>query len=258
MTTEQVYDLLIQEAKQNPNSPLNSPDGFPGIGEDLEDGSASGMDEEELSERIQQTLVRAAIRSKEAEDKPGTIPGDIQLFLDKLLKPKLPWNRILQKYLSQYTKSDYTFRKPNRRFFPDHYLPSLYSVTLIDMAVAVDISGSVSDTDFKRFVSEIASIFRMVKPKKISLIQFDTEIKSVDEIHNFRDLMNVEFRGRGGTDIGEVIKWINAHKPQLLLVFTDGEFNFYDHKTKQDVLWVIHNNKQFKPNFGKAIHYDVD
>lgn len=260
MTTEQVYDILIKEA-ENPNSPINS-SSQGGIGEDLIEDYGSEESEavsaKDIEEKIQQTLIRASIRSKEQEDKPGTIPGDIQLFIDRLLKPKLPWNRILQKYLAQYTKSDYTFKKPNRRFFPDHYLPSLYSITLMDIAVAVDISGSVSDKEFKTFVSEITSIFRMMKPKKITLLHFDTRIQHIDEINTFRDLMNVKFTGRGGTDIKEVVEWTNKNKPQLLLVFTDGEFYFRHYDTKQNVLWMVHNNPSFTPKFGKAIHYGID
>lgn len=142
---------------------------------------------------------------------------------------------------------------------PDHYLPSLHSISLIDMVIAVDISASVSDHEFLTFVSEIASIFRMIKPKKLTLIQFDTEIKNVNEIKNIPELVQVKFHGRGGTEIGELVDWVNKNKPELTMVFTDGEFRFKNYQSKANWLWMIHNDisNSFNPEFGKPIHYKI-
>jgi predicted metal-dependent peptidase len=246
MSTEEVYNVL-------PKPPEGEP--MPGFGEDLEepDGPA-----EALAADIQDILVRASIQSKLSNDKPGSIPGEIEIFLNRLLNPKLPWNRLLQKYLQTFAKNDYTFKKPNRRFFPQHILPSLYSENLMNIAVAVDTSGSVSDEEFNRFVSETASIMKMMKPETITIIQFDTEIKSVDKVRSLRDLMNVSFSGRGGTRIEPVFEWADANKPQLLLVFTDGYFRFYGPETKAKTLWLIHDNPNFQAPFGKVIHYEVN
>jgi predicted metal-dependent peptidase len=261
LNTEAVYAQLMQQCKQQQQSAANGTStdpgmNFPGIGEDLID-LPDDMSADEVKERIELTLIRASIKSQE-KDAPGTIPGDIQLLIDKLLKPKLPWDRIFYKYLNQFNKNDYSFRKPNRRFFPEHHLPSLYSMSLMDITIGVDISGSVTDRQFKQFVAETASIFRMTKPKKITLIQFDTKIKKIDEIHSIEELVKVKFSGRGGTDIKELIEWANEHKPQLLVVFTDGDFNFRNYHSKRNVLWIIHNNPHFTPAFGKAIHYGID
>ena len=241
MSTEEVYDLLAEDIQ----IPFDM---------DLEGGD---VPDDELTNEVQDILVRASVASKMSGDKPGTIPGEIQIFLDRLLSPKLPWNRILQKYLQTFSKSDYTFKKPNRCFFPKHHLPSLYSESLMDIAIAVDTSGSVSDSDFNRFVTEVHSILRMMKPEKITLVQFDTGIKSVTPIRNVQELMKCEFKGRGGTLISPVLEWANENKPQLLLVFSDGEFRFYDYLTKSKVLWVIHDNPAFVAPQGKVIHYSL-
>lgn len=253
MSTEEVYALL-------PESDGDSNQGaIPGFGDDLEaPGDGSPAAAEQLAADMQDILVHAAMQSKLSNDQPGTIPGEVQIFLDRLLNPKLPWNRILQKYLQKFAKNDYTFRKPNKRFFPRHYLPSLFGESLMDLAVAVDTSGSVSDAEFNRFVSETHSILKMMKPDKITMIQFDTELKLVSEISNIHDLMNLNFSGRGGTDIDPVLQWANEKKPQLLLIFTDGYFNFSGLEyTKGDTVWLIHDNDKFEAPFGKTIKYEV-
>lgn len=247
LSTEEVYNLL-------PPSPSGGSQGVPGFGSDLLKPDDA---HDQLAADVQDMLVRAAIQSKLANDKPGTIPGEIEIFLDNLLNPKLPWNRILQKYLNTFSKNDYSFRKPNRRFFPDHFMPSIHGEKLMNIAVAVDTSGSVSDEEFHRFVSETHSILKTMKPDQITVIQFDTEIKSINKVESTKDLMNISFTGRGGTYIDPVLEWANTHKPQLLLVFTDGCFNFYDLQTKSKTLWLIHDNPDFVAPFGKTIHYQV-
>ena len=240
MSTEQVYDLLPESS-----------------GEYDCDIDVDTDPSEEMITEIQDIIIRASIQSQMQHDKPGTIPGEIQIFLDSLLKPKLPWNRILQKYIQNLTKNDYSFRKPNRRFFPKYHLPSLFSEGLIDLAIAVDASGSVSDEEFKVFVSETNAILRMMKPEKITLVTFDTVIRVVDEVKNIHELSKVKFTGRGGTEIGPVLNWANTNKPKLLLVFTDGDFYFRGMESKVDTIWLVHNNESFKASKGKVIHYTV-
>lgn len=254
LSVEEVYKLL----PENPGKP-NMPDLVTGDESDEPGQSNMTSKEIEAMEReMADILVRAAIQSKVSNDKPGTIPGEIEIFLNRLLNPKLPWNRILQKYLQSFAKNDYTFRKPNRRFFPKYHLPSLYSENLIDIAIAVDASGSVTDEQFLQFVTETNSLLRMMKPEKITIVTFDTEIRAVDEVKSVMELMKVKFVGRGGTQINPIIEWANTNKPQLLLVFTDGDFYFYTDTTKVPVIWLIHDNIQFNAPFGKTIHYSME
>ena len=241
LNPDQIYKLLPDSASMPKEIDVLPPQGDLG----------------EMEKEIEDILVRASIQSKMAEDKPGSIPDDIQIFLNKLLNPKLPWQRILQRYIQNMSKNDYSFRKPNRRYFPEHYLPSLYSDKLINLAIAVDASGSVTDDEFKVFVSETQGIMKMMKPDQITLVQFDSAIKSVDKIDSLLELSKVKFSGRGGTKIEPVIAWANENKPQLLLVFSDGEFRFYGSETKSQVLWLIHNNERFTAPFGKVVHYTI-
>jgi predicted metal-dependent peptidase len=245
LCTEDVYKQL----PENPGKPV------------MVDLLAPSGDTEELRKEVQDNLIQASIQSRVAGDKAGTIPGEIEIFLRELLTPELPWTRLLQKYLQVFAKNDYSFKRPNRRFFPKYYLPSMLNESLIDLCIAVDTSGSVSDSDFLRFISEIHGVFKMMKPKKITLIQFDAKIRDTAVVSSMKDLMNVKFKGRGGTVIRPVLEWAKENKPQLLLVFTDGEFSFPKGKLevelKNEFLWLIHDNENFKAPMGKTIHYNL-
>jgi len=243
MSTEEVYKALPDDADM-PTETM--------------DIQLPPLNQEELEATVQDILIRASVQSRMSGDAPGTIPGEIEIYLDKLLKPRLPWFRILQKYLTSLAKNDYSFKVPNRRFFPKYHLPSLHSERLMDIAIAVDASGSVSDANFKVFISEVDGILRMMNPEKITLIQFDTTIRSVDTVKNVRELSKLIFTGRGGTNISPVMKWTQENKPQLLLLFSDGYFKWKpEHTTKIPTLWMIHNNGKFTAPFGKVVHYKI-
>ena len=245
LNPDQIYPLLPKET-------ANCSDGF---GFDLQDPNPD-TPIEEATKAIEDILIRASMASKVGGDKPGTIPGTIEIFLEKLLNPKLPWQRILARWIQNIAKNDFTFKKPNRRYFPEYHLPSAFSNKLIDLAIAVDASGSVSDAEFLRFVSETHGIMRMMKPDNITLIQFDSGIRSVNKVRSILELSKIKFTGRGGTKIQPVLEWANENKPQLLLVFSDGDFRMIGN-TKIPVIWLIHNREQFTAPFGKVIHYQI-
>jgi predicted metal-dependent peptidase len=97
-----------------------------------------------------------------------------------------------------------------------------------------------------------------MKPNKITVVQFDTELKSVDEVKSIEELLKIKFTGRGGTLIKPVIDHINATKPQLALILSDGGFHFYDGvETKHQLIWVIYNSPAWVAPYGKVIHYSI-
>lgn len=241
LSTEQIYDLLPDEPTEEVDEDLVAPEGDLGP----------------MEEGIKEILVRASVASKMAGDKPGSIPGDIEIYLQKLLKPKLPWQVILRRFVQSLSKDDYTFRQPNRRFFPKHILPGLENQKLSTLAIAVDTSASVRDEEFLRFISEIFGILKMMKPDRIDLIQFDTKVKSVDSLKSPNDISEVKFVGRGGTKIKPVLQWTLENKPQLLIVFTDGYFSWPEETLKTPTLWLIHDNPAFEAPFGNIIKYEI-
>jgi len=258
MSAEEVYAILPEQLPPPPSGGGGGSGSGQGASSPGNDIKPTPLDQKAHEKHIGDVLIRAQMQSRASGDRPGTIPGDIEIFINKLLDPVLPWNRILQKYLQKFNRSDWSFRKPSRRFFPRFHMPSLYGNTkLIDLAVAVDISGSVSDHDFNVMVSEIYTILRMFEPEKLTLIQFDTDIKSVNVLKSIRDLMKCKFHGRGGTNVSPVYEWANENKPQVLFIFTDGGFRVYDYDPTCEVVWLIHNNPGFTSHIGKVIHYEI-
>ena len=255
MSMEQVYKLLPDSAGKPDYDDLMPAKGTSSDPKAKAEHIKAKADA--AKQKMDRILIRAAMASKAARDKPGSIPGQLAIYIEELLNPKLPWQTILRKYLNSFSKDDYSWSRPNKRFMPKHYLPSMHSESLIDLAIAVDISGSVTDEEFSQFIGDITSIFRMMKPKKITLLHFDTKIHEINELKSLQDIKNVKFTGRGGTDIAPVYDWVNKNKPQLMLVFTDGYFYMPEVKPTKETLFLIHNNPKFETNHGRVIHYEI-
>lgn len=264
-STEEVFRMMpVNEPppnnKQRDLVPPPPPQGGSGD-QNQNQGSGGGQAaaDQGLRAKVEDLLVQASQAAKMAGDSAGSVPGEFQLFLDQLLNPKLPWHQILRRWFMAQAKTDFTYRKPNKRFYPKYYLPSMLSESLVDVMIGVDISGSVSDEDFNQFRSETHQIMKVLKPKNIRFVQFDTKIQHDDNIRSLRDLTKLEFHGRGGTDPTPLIELAKEVKPKVLLVFTDGEFWGDIPEYNGNLVWLIHNNERFEaPNGkGKVIHYEL-
>lgn len=269
MSADDVYDELMKNKNrggQNKQSP------WPDLKEPQQQGSGNGgggnngsqtpsiqqPSAEEVEEHNKNLLTQATQASKMAGDKAGTVPGSLQRELEELLYPKLPWDQILAKYLHSLSKDDYSWKKPNRRFMSmGIIMPSLYSEGIGKIAFAIDTSGSVSESDFNRFISEIGYVFQRFNPKEIDIMQFDSVLQSNDRILTTQDFLQLEFKGGGGTQIEPVLQAYKESDAKALIILTDGYlYHGEELDPKKPVVWCIYDNPRFTPNFGTAIHFD--
>lgn len=243
MVTEKVYDLLAEEDQPSGFQPDVVP-------------SMSQAKQKQLEQDIEDILVKAAVQS-EMSLEPGNMPAEVKRKLDDLRNPKLPWHVILRRFMNQSIKQDYSFKRPNKRFFPDVILPSAQSYGLDHIAIAIDVSGSISKDQFDQFITETHSIMQSLKPKKLTCLQFDTRISGNEEVESVQELLSIQVTGGGGTNINPVMEWTAENKPKLMLVFTDGYFRNRTPDPGVPVIWVLHTQDQsdFKTDYGKVIPF---
>lgn len=258
-STEEVYNLLKKKSDKEMQDILSkcSPGGMNGNDVSYPEDAAPGS--EVPQEEVTATILRATNQAKMVGQPPGSLPGEIEIELQRTLNPPLPWHVILQNYLTDFSKDDYSFRRPNRRFLPDYYLPMAHSEAIPNIAIAVDTSGSVSAHEFNTFITKIAEIQATMNPKKITVVAFDTKIKNVQELCEGSDpFKELKFIGRGGTAIGPVHEWAAENKPTLLIIFTDGEFPIVKPINKSvPIFWLIHANPKWSCDHGRVVHYDI-
>lgn len=254
MSTDEVYkDLIANPPPKTEMSDFES------------DLDQSGQQEGESQEQYQQRLenieseinekVKRAIMVAEMAKQIGSIPNDIQRHYSDLKKPKVNWKQVLNRFVRSLSNDDYSWRRPNKRYFPN-YLPKLHSEVLGRVDFAIDVSGSIDAEDFTQFISELSSVMRMIKPKEIGVYQFDHELQGSDVVRTLSQLNRVKFQGGGGTNPQCALDAFSRNQALGLIVLTDGYFHL-DRivDPKRPVIWVVYNNPEFVPPFGQVTHF---
>lgn len=186
----------------------------------------------------------------------GSVPGHLsQIIKDIYAQTRLEisWKAIIRQFKSFCDKQEvrFTNNRPNKRYEDQK---ALFLRNKKSLLVAIDTSGSISDNDLKMFLEEISYMAKT--GISIDLIECDTQIHSVKTIDSF-SIKNkgVKISGRGGTNYGPVLKFLNENTKYNACVFlTDGyPFDKQDKRAKP-ILWVITPNGSVDfPFSGKKI-----
>lgn len=268
MSTEDIYDLLMknQQASGSPPKPCNGGSGGLGgdivyIGQDKgpddAGGSASGsLTSQQISNMISKVVgaTTAAKMSKEA----GMMPGEITLVLENFLNPQLPWEDILFNFFNDMVDMERSYARPHRRY-TDPILPGESALTGLEHLIYyLDISGSVSDQDILRFNSEVAYIHSELRPQRLTLVTFDTQIQDVYEFEQDDTFEKIVVTGRGGTDLNEVYAHAAKERPNAMIIFTDLYVSIPQQPPACPLVWICLDNERAVVPYGKLIHMTED
>lgn len=172
----------------------------------------------------------------------GTIPD----YLDSLIAAikgnngELPWDLYLKRLMGTVeSNKKKTITRRNRRQ-PDRVdLRGELRSHKAKIAVALDISGSISDEEFYQAVKEVISIVKNYN-HEIIIIECDEEIRRVYRIKSAKDIKE-RLKIRRGTKYNPVFEYANNNKINLLVYFTDGKGEEILHTVPRGyiTLWVI-------------------
>ena len=186
----------------------------------------------------------------------GDIPGGLKSELEVLEVPQLPWQQILlQRWRSK--QRIHSWRKVNKRYFP-FYFPATIKTKQLRAVAAFDTSGSMSDEDLRKALTELYFLGQKFKNLDIDVIMCDCIIHKVLKMNtqNREKFRRVEMNGRGGTDFRPVFDWIKRKRFNdfdCLIYFTDGYGDFPKTDPGYDVIWVTQYDSSVKFPFGKVL-----
>lgn len=172
----------------------------------------------------------------------GSIPNYLESMISsfKNSKSELPWNFYLKRLMGTVeSNKKKTITRRNRRQPARLDLRGELRSHKAKIAVALDISGSISDQEFNQAMKEILEIVKNYN-HEITIIECDSEIRRVYRVKSVKDLkdrMNI----RGGTSFTPVFEYANHQKVNLLIYFTDGqgEEKLLTNPKGYKTLWVI-------------------
>ena len=261
------YNKLKEAKDQKDQTGTSGDENFDALCDQMDEGDGDGMpdhstweDFDNLTE-AEQKLIDKQLQKvlSDAKDqtvkKRGTVPGEIEgvIIVEEITAPKFDWRGYLRRFTGISTKvfTKKIRRKENRRFSDN---PGMKVKMKQHMLLAIDTSGSVSDSELTEFMSEIHHIYKA--GVDITIVQCDTQIRSVAEYKGKNEL---KVQGRGGTYFDPVLEYYNENNKKFtsLVYFTDGECDAHV-KPRGNVLWVLSERSHMNNDLpGKVIKLEL-
>ena len=183
---------------------------------------------------------RVALAEQHARQ-AGRLSSSCRRVAREAVNPRLSWRALLARYMCTFARNDYTYRRPSRRD-GDALMPSLLGEA-IDVVVALDTSGSLTDEDLAEFAAELNAL-KVELHGRVALLACD---ETLDERGPWQFepwdpiRLPADLRGGGGTSFVPVFDWVDRERfrTDVLVYFTDGEGAFPPSAPEYPVLWVV-------------------
>jgi predicted metal-dependent peptidase len=253
---KQLGDMLDEHIKEG--------DGQNGEGDGDKEGKGKrpGMSKED-AQAIKDEIKNAMIQSAAAAG-AGKTPAGIQRMIKNLTEPKMDWRQLVRQEIQSIVRNDYSFTRPNRKsMHSGAILPGMKEATTIDVAISIDMSGSIGEVDATTFLSEVKGIMDQYEDFKINLWCFDTAIYNHQEIthDNSDELTDYQPEGGGGTDFE--VNWTfmeeNQIRPKKFIMFTDGyPCGGWGDEDYCDTIFIVKGNEHAEAPFGQTVIYEKE
>lgn len=274
MTSEEIYDELIKNAVKiqvtldmhldgSGDEAKDSDGDSTGKGSDGKSKSSGVKLDEETLKKIRDEMKEAVLQSAQAAG-AGNTPVGIKRLIQQFTAPKMRWQDIIRIQLESSLKNNYSFTRPSRKgWHTGAILPGMLPAEHLDVCIAIDMSGSISNEMAQDFLSEVKGMMDMYTTYSIHVFCFDTEVYNpvtfTDD--NGEDIYEYETPGGGGTDFDCAFQYMkdNDIEPKQFIMFTDGyPCGSWGDENYCDSVFVIHGNDSIVAPFGLTAYYNSE
>jgi predicted metal-dependent peptidase len=188
----------------------------------------------------------------------------VQRMIKELTESKMNWRELIRQQVQSTMKHDFTFARPSRKGQQSGaILPGMNFMDRVDIAVGIDMSGSIGTKQATDFMSEIKGIIEEFQDYAIHVWCFDTAVYNDEKFssEDGRDITEYDIKGGGGTDFDANWEFMkeNDITPKKFIMFTDGyPYSSWGDEDYCDTLFIIHghHDKNLEAPFGMTAHYD--
>jgi predicted metal-dependent peptidase len=213
-------------------------------------------EKKQIRDEIKEAMIAAA-QSAGA----GRVPAALQRFITDFTEPKMDWRQMLRMNIQSIMKSNFSFSRPNRK--SQHcgaILPGMMNEETIDVSVAIDMSGSISNQQAMDFLSEVKGIMDEYQDFKLDLWCFDTSVYGYKQFtgDTADEIMEYDCKGGGGTDFDVNYEFMKEEgiEPKRFIMFTDGyPCGSWGDENYCETLFIVHGNDSIIAPFGQTAHY---
>jgi predicted metal-dependent peptidase len=265
---EQIYDEVYNKAEKINISELGEmlDEHLDGDGDGDGDGSEgkNGRGRPVLTEAEKKAIrdeIKEAMVAAAQSAGAGKVPAGIARMIQSLTEPKMDWRQLLRMNIQSVLRSNYSFNRPNRKSqHSGAILPGMVNDDTVEISVAIDMSGSISDKQANDFVSEVKGIMDEYKDFKLDLWCFDTRVYNYEQFSgdNADDITSYQVKGGGGTDFDVNYNFMKESDivPKKFIMFTDGyPCGSWGDEDYCETLFIIHGSDTIVPPFGQVAYY---
>ncbi|WP_419785949.1 DUF2201 family putative metallopeptidase [Pseudodesulfovibrio sp.] len=231
---------------------FGDPGGSGEVRDSAEDAEGGGSSEGASDEEWELALAEAARQARDM----GELPGGVERLVGAVLHPVLDWRELLEQYISDRARDDYSWTPPNKRFLHlDVLLPSLSNRQLPDLVLAIDTSGSVSEPEMDQFAAEVSGILDAYDTT-LHVAYCDSAMAGTETFCRADLPLELNPTGGGGTDYRPVFDWVRESglNPGCLVYLTDLECTgFPAREPEYPVLWARIGGQGGTPPFGEIL-----
>jgi len=257
MTVEEVYATLPKQ-KQSEKSKVYGRFADPGGCGSMvapSDEKGNKVSEAEARARTRETrgLIEEAARMAKAQ---GSLPQFIERMIKESLDEPLPWGELLRRFVTQYVRVDFTWRRPNKRLIGQGvYTPTVKKEGIGEVVIGVDTSGSINQRMLDNFAKQIQTIVDEAQPDRIRIMYCDARVHQVDTFER-GDAIALKMVGGGGTDFRPVFDKVEQMgiEPLCLIYFTD-TYGTFPQEPGYPTIWAITTKN--KVPFGDTVYIDL-
>jgi len=182
----------------------------------------------------------------------GEIPSGVEERVEEVYKNfEINWRVILKRFLTgrgrMITRKSY--KRQSRRY---EELPGTKRSIGVDALIAIDESGSISDSLVQSFYQELRDINK-ITGTSMMVVRFDTDCSLPVPLNSF--VVESKRMKRGGTDFRPVFQLADEQKIPLLIIFTDGDGEAPS-SANQNTLWVLTKNAKRPASFGYCVEFE--
>lgn len=247
-TSDYYYDMIMKHAPKSPNGQ--------GGGEGLGDKAGKTVDDHEMNGvegKDSPQMAKAAamgVAKASAKASAGLAPAAVMQALEAYGEGQIPWKQVLRNFVfSQVTnRRKSTTKKIHRRF--DLPVPGVKKEKSMTLAVCIDESGSMSDEQLSKVVSELQSINKTIS--KTWLIHADCEVSHVEEMKPGRPFKFIR-RSGGGTAYQPAINKALELGADAIIYFGDFDCADIPIDPRKPFLWVGVVDKEPPGKFGRTL-----
>jgi predicted metal-dependent peptidase len=198
------------------------------------DGSDAEMTEEAARMHVRIAQARDIARAA------GTLSENIARYVGAELTPKIRWQDVLREFFTRRMANEMSWARPSRRGLAQGVLrPGKDGQGMDEIAIAVDLSGSVTPDELQEFLTELRAIKTDCQPWMTHVLYFASEVTKYESFAQ-DDELQLKPNGTGGTAFSPIFRYCARHdiEPAAVVVLTDLYCADYGPTPAYPVLWV--------------------